>query len=311
MSEQNIRSDNVTPASTYFQRRDILKAAGVGLASLGLGGVISTLRSGDQVGPSPEGTDELGNPVNPMVHATGFSNYYDVSIDKNSVPRLAKFIQTDPWTVEVGGLVERPQTFSIEDLVSEFGSQQEIYRLRCVEAWSAVIPWDGFKLRSLLEHVGVNPKAKFVRFESKYDPLQFLGQQNLNYPWPYVEALRLDEALNELTMMALGMYGQPLAKQSGAPIRLIVPWKYGFKSAKAIVKIELTEEKPATFWNVADAPRYGFYANVNPDVDHPNWSQAREFRLGNNHNKVPTLMFNGYGRQVAHLYQGMDLVKDY
>ena len=246
-----------------------------------------------------------------MGHAIEYNNYYDLSPNKAKVQELAEFIQTEPWTLEVGGLVTQPRSFSITDLKSEFGSQQKVCRMRCIEAWSVVLPWDGFLLRDLIDFVKPKPEAKFVRFESKLDPSQFPGQKNRKFPWPYVEALRLDEAMNPLAMMATGMYGQPLAKQSGAPIRLVVPWKYGFKSAKAVVKIELVEEQPATFWNITAPTRYGFYANVNPGVSHPRWSQASEFRLGGPNEKRPTLMFNGYEAQVAHMYEGMDLDQNF
>lgn len=311
MSSDDLKDSDITPWSVYLNRRDLLKAAGIGLTSLAIGGGLSQFRAKDLQGPEPRGTDELGSPINPMAHATGFTNYYDVSLEKSRVKDLAQRIETRPWTLEVGGFVNKPQTFDIDSLMTRFIPQQKVRRMRCVEAWSLVIPWDGFPLKDLLDYVEPTSSARFVRFESKYDPSQFLGQQNQAYPWPYVEALRLDEAMNSLTMMAVGMYGQPMPKENGAPLRLVVPWKYGFKSAKAVVKIELTETPPVTFWNLKDPASYGFYANVNPEVHHPRWSQATEHRLGYSLEKIPTLKYNGYGAEVAHMYEDLDQVKNY
>ena len=215
-----------------------------------------------------------------------------------------------PWTVEVGGLVNNPKTFGIEDLLKLFPQEERIYRLRCVEAWSMVIPWTGFTLASLLEMVEPTSDAKYVRFETVFRPEEMPGQKSPFYPWPYQEGLRLDEAMNDLTLLATGLYGEPNVAQNGAPIRLVVPWKYGFKSIKSIVKIELVSEEPSTLWSNIASNEYGFYANVNPDVDHPRWSQASERRIGEL-NRRPTLPFNGYGEQVAHLYDGMDLSVNY
>ncbi|MFA5503921.1 MAG: protein-methionine-sulfoxide reductase catalytic subunit MsrP [Vulcanimicrobiota bacterium] len=306
MKAQPPTEKDVTPQEVYLKRRALLKAVGIGVISMGLGGLLSQVKSSDTVGIKAGGSDEFGNPVNPMNHATGFTNYYDVSVDKRRVQELAQRIRTDEWTLSVGGAVHKPITYNLDDIAKKFPSRQEICRMRCVEAWSVVLPWDGFPLGDLLNASEPMGSAKFVRFESKLDPTQFVGQLNKAYPWPYFEALRMDEAMHPLCMMAVGMYGQPLPKVNGAPIRLVVPWKYGFKSAKAVIKIELTEEQPQTFWNVTNPAAYGFWANVNPDVHHPNWSQASEYRLGFKE-KIPTLLFNGYGHQVAHMYKGMDL----
>lgn len=316
---------DITPKEAYFNRRELLRGLGIGLTSLAVGGIVSEVshrgNPNPSITPATDSTpgsqaqelpkDEFGNQVTSPVHATGWTNYYDVSTDNMQIPKLAQHIQTSPWSVAVGGLVNKPETFSIEQLLSKFSTRQRIYRMRCVEAWGAVIPWDGFVLNELLDHVEPTAEAKWVRFESKFDPTQFLGQQDKTYPWPYLEALRLDEAMNPLTMMVTGMYGQPLAKQSGAPIRLVVPWKYGFKSAKAVVKIDLVAERPVTFWNIADPESYGFYGNVNPNVTHPKWSQTSELRLGTGKERFKTLMFNGYEQYVAHMYKGMDLVENY
>jgi sulfoxide reductase catalytic subunit YedY len=212
--------------------------------------------------------------------------------------------------VEVGGLVNKPRTFAIEDILKEFPQEERIYRLRCVEAWSMVIPWTGFPLAALLQAVEPASAAKYVRFETVYRPEEMPGQKSPFYPWPYQEGLRLDEAMHDLTLLASGLYGEPNVPQNGAPLRLVVPWKYGFKSIKSIVRIELTAEEPATLWSSIAPNEYGFYANVNPAVDHPRWSQASERRIGEL-NRRPTLPFNGYGEQVADLYAGMDLAAYY
>ncbi len=218
--------------------------------------------------------------------------------------------KTHPWTIDVSGLINKPRTFGVEDLLKLFPAEERIYRLRCVEAWSMVIPWQGFALAGLLKAVEPTSAAKYVRFETLLDPEQMQGQGSPAYPWPYQEGLRLDEALNDLTILATGLYGEPLPPQDGGPIRLVVPWKYGFKSIKAIVKIELTDKKPATLWSTIAPREYGFYANVNPNVDHPRWSQASERRVGEL-SRRPTLMFNGYEEQVAYLYKDMDLKLQY
>ena len=215
-----------------------------------------------------------------------------------------------PWTVDVGGLVNKPKTYDVDGLIQKFQPEERVYRLRCVEAWSMVIPWMGFPLSKLLNEVEPTSKAKYVRFEGLYDTQQYPGQKSPFYPWPYQEGLRLDEAMNDLAILATGLYGGLLSNPNGAPIRLVTPWKYGFKSIKAIVKIELVEEQPATLWSSVSPNEYGFYSNVNPNVSHPRWSQASERRIGE-FARRPTLMFNGYEEQVAYLYEGMDLKKSY
>ena len=223
---------------------------------------------------------------------------------------LSKDFNTNPWTVEVYGLVKQPKTYGIEDLLGKFTQEERIYRLRCVEAWSMVIPWSGFTLSSILKEVTPTSNAKYVRFESVYRPEDLPGQASPFYPWPYQEGLRLDEAMNDLTILATGVYGEPMPNQNGAPIRLVVPWKYGFKSIKAVTKIELVEEQPSTLWNSVGSTEYGFYSNVNPERPHPRWSQASERRIGELKRR-PTLMFNGYAEQVAGMYAGMDLIENY
>ena len=242
---------------------------------------------------------------------TNYNNFYEFSTDKKEVAEIVQDWNQPPETLEVSGLVHKPQSFDAEELAKIFGLEQRIYRFRCVEAWSMVVPWDGFPLRKLLDRVKPMGSAKYVKFTSFLDPESAPGQQRDYYPWPYVEGLRLDEAMNDLTLLVGGVYGKPLPKQNGSPWRLIVPWKYGFKSIKSIERIELTDTMPTSLWMAAGPSEYGFYANVNPEVDHPRWSQKRERPLGNWFGKIDTLMFNGYTDQVAHLYQGMDLKRFY
>jgi sulfoxide reductase catalytic subunit YedY len=309
-----IKSSEITPRSLYLSRRDFLKAAGIVTGSALLAACAPTAASSGGIAvPTHLGsnkTDELGNAVNSFEDITNYNNYYEFSTDKGAVASLAKDFKTQPWAVEVSGLIKKPRTFGVEDLLRLFPAEERIYRLRCVEAWSMVIPWEGFTLASLLKAVEPTSAAKYVRFEKIFDPKQMQGQGSPTYPWPYQEGLRLDEAMNNLAILATGLYGEPLPPQDGGPIRLVVPWKYGFKSIKAIVKIELTEKKPDTLWSTIAPDEYGFYANVNPNVDHPRWSQASERRIGEL-SRRPTLMFNGYEEQVAYLYKGMDLSLNY
>jgi sulfoxide reductase catalytic subunit YedY len=308
-----IKSYEITPREAYLSRRDFIKAAGVVAGSAALAACAPSA-AGEPQDAAPrrgsDATDELGDPVNTYEDITNYNNYYEFTIDKQGVAGLARDFKTAPWTLEVGGLVNKPGTFAIEDLLKDFTQEERIYRLRCVEAWSMVIPWTGFTLASLLKAVEPTSDAKYVRFETVYRPEEMPGQKSRFYPWPYQEGLRMDEAMNDLTLLATGLYGEPNVAQNGAPIRLVVPWKYGFKSIKSIVKIELTAEQPATLWSTIASNEYGFYANVNPGVDHPRWSQATERRIGEI-GRRGTLPFNGYGEQVASLYDGMDLAKYY
>ena len=304
-----VRSSEITPKQVYLSRRDFMKAATVAASAALLAACAPS--AADEIqnakpAPTSNATDELGDKVNTYDDIINYNNYYEFSTDKQAVAALAKDFKTTPWTVEVGGLVNNPKTFGIEDLLKLLPQEERIYRLRCVEAWSMVIPWEGFTLASLLNMVEPTSDAKYVRFETVFRPEEMRGQKSEFYPWPYQEGLRLDEAMNDLTFLATGMYGEPNVAQNGAPIRLVVPWKYGFKSIKSIVKIELVAEEPSTLWKSIASNEYGFYANVNPDVDHPRWSQASERRIGEL-NRRPSLPFNGYGEQVAALYDGMDL----
>jgi sulfoxide reductase catalytic subunit YedY len=253
--------------------------------------------------------DELGDPANSFEAITNYNNYYEFTTTKEEVAMLAKDFTTEPWQVEVGGLVKNPKTFDLDDLRG-FEQEERIYRLRCVEAWSMVIPWLGFPLRKLLEQVEPTSDAKYVRFETVYRPEEMPGLSSPWYNWPYVEGLRVDEAMHDLTLLATGLYGKELLPQNGAPVRLVVPWKYGFKSIKSIVKIDLVEEMPVSLWMTSAPQEYGFYANVNPEVSHPRWSQATERRIGE-FGRRKTLPFNGYAEEVASLYDGMDLAVYY
>jgi sulfoxide reductase catalytic subunit YedY len=245
----------------------------------------------------------------PLADITNYNNFYEFDTDKRGVASAAQGFVTRPWTVSVDGLVNQPKVFDLDELL-KIDQEERVYRLRCVEGWSMVIPWIGFPLAKLLEKVEPNSQAKFVAFQTLLDPKRMPNQRTTVLDWPYVEGLRLDEAMHPLTILATGLYGQTMPAQDGAPIRLVVPWKYGFKSIKSIVKISLVAQQPPTTWNLENAGEYGFYSNVNPNVDHPRWSQARERRIGEFSGR-PTLMFNGYAAQVAHLYDGMDLRKYY
>jgi sulfoxide reductase catalytic subunit YedY len=261
--------------------------------------------------PTPtEQADELGDATTPYKDIANYTNYYEFSLDKEEPTRLSQGFSVSPWEVEVGGLVNNPRTFGLEDLREMFDQEDRIYRMRCVEAWSMVIPWRGFPLAALLQEVEPASQAKYVRFETIYDPERMPGQKNPSFPWPYVEGLRLDEAMHDLTLLATGLYGKDLEPQNGAPVRLVVPWKYGFKSIKSIVKIDLVEEMPVSLWMASSPNEYGFFANVNPDVSHPRWSQSTERRIGET-GRRKTLLFNGYEEEVAHLYEGMDLGENF
>jgi len=333
--------NDITPEEVYLSRRRVLGGLGAaaGGALIGACGPRSR-RSSDAAdgaqGPTADGgpppVRTLAGPLSPAVEATPeadpnrpasdergdgvtsydaithYNNFYEFSTNKEAVARLATGFTTSPWEVKVGGLVNKPMTFDLDGL-QRFGLEERIYRLRCVEGWSIVVPWDGFPLRKLLSAVEPTSDAKFVRFESVLRPAEMQGQGGVGFTWPYTEGLRLDEALHPLTLLAVGVYGKTLPNQNGAPLRLVVPWKYGFKSIKSIVRIRFTESQPATAWNQSNAREYGFYSNVNPEVDHPRWTQSRERRIGEFFRRK-TLMFNGYD-QVASLYAGMDLKKHY
>ncbi|UXU75692.1 MULTISPECIES: protein-methionine-sulfoxide reductase catalytic subunit MsrP [unclassified Paracoccus (in: a-proteobacteria)] len=292
---------DVTPQADYLRRRSFLAG---GLALLATPALALTGK------PSPFSTDEKPNSLKDI---TNYNNFYEFGTGKTDPARHASSLRTSPWSVRIDGLVERPGNYAVEDIAPESALEERIYRLRCVEAWSMVIPWLGVPLAGVLDRAGVRPGAKYVAFQTLLDPEQMPGQRSRLMDWPYREGLRLDEAMHPLTILATGLYGEVLPNQNGAPIRLVVPWKYGFKSIKSVVSITLTDKKPATSWQSMQPQEYGFYANVNPQVDHPRWSQATERRIGAGllGGRQETLMFNGYGEQVAGLYAGMDLRRDY
>ncbi len=311
----DIPASEVTPKEFYLNRRKFLIGAGIAAGASVVGVKFSGLLSPGQTvsantklsyKPGPYGTSEKQTPYNDI---TNYNNYYEFSTDKYEPAKLAASFTPTPWSVKVDGSVNKPKTFDIDALM-KMQLEERIYRMRCVEGWSMVIPWIGFPLKSLLDQVEPTSKAKYVEFTSLHDPKRFPGQQRDVLQWPYVEGLRLDEAMNPLTMLAVGLYGETLPNQDGAPIRLVVPWKYGFKGIKAIVRIRLVERQPVSTWTKAAPNEYGFYSNVNPNVDHPRWSQAKERRIGEFF-KRPTLMYNGYGDYVAYLYKGMDLKKNF
>jgi sulfoxide reductase catalytic subunit YedY len=318
-------SSEITPERLFLGRREFLKngalAAGTALAvGSGLQWLVGAapppdapeepppaLAAAPSAASGPYDTDE---PQTSYQAATTYNNYYEFGLDKDDPSHNAHTLQTRPWTISVEGEVAKPQTIDIESLLQWFPLQERIYRMRCVEAWSMVIPWLGFPLGDLIKRLEPTGKAKFIEMVTLLDPQQMPGQRSSVLRWPYVEGLRLDEAMHPLTIMAVGLYGRMLPNQSGAPLRLVVPWKYGFKGVKSIVRIRLVDRQPRTTWQTMAANEYGFYANVNPAVDHPRWSQASERRIGE-FLRRKTLPFNGYGAQVAALYKGMDLRKNY
>jgi len=288
---------DVTPKSAYMNRRQIL-AATAGLGAIGLTGA-----------PAFAQAEELE--PNTLEEITSYNNYYEFGTGKSDPADNAHQLETADWKITIDGMVDNPGEYALTDLMEGLDIEERIYRFRCVEAWSMVIPWNGVELADLLNQAGVQDTAKYVAFETVVQPENMIGVQRGVLDFPYVEGLRLDEAMHPLTMMATGIYGEPIANQNGAPIRLVVPWKYGFKSIKSIVRMTLTDEEPPTSWNKANAREYGFYSNVNPEVDHPRWSQASERRVGGGlfAPRIDTLMFNGYEEEVASLYEGLDLRK--
>lgn len=311
----DIPSSEITPKEIYMNRRKFMVGAATATATMVAGKFVANL-----AGSNPEtvyaatkfntvksqySTTEKQTPYKDI---TNYNNFYEFSTDKYEPANLAQKLQTRPWTIQVGGEVKQKKTFDIDFFLTKFPQEERIYRHRCVEGWSMVIPWVGFPLAGFLKQLEPTGKAKFVKFTTKFDLTQMPGQRFGVLDWPYVEGLRIDEAMNPLAILAIGLYGEELPKQDGAPIRLVVPWKYGFKSIKSIVKIEFVGGQPRTTWNASAPNEYGFYSNVNPNVDHPRWSQKKERRIGEFF-KRDTLMFNGYGDQVASLYNGMDLKK--
>ena len=306
-----IRPSEITPKSVYLDRRRFMKhslTAGMLLAVDAM--LPAWAKRWPELATSKLSTEESPNSFEDI---TTYNNFYEFGTGKEDPAKNALAFQPRPWSIRVEGECNKTGNFDLEDFIKPYALQEYIYRLRCVEGWSMVIPWVGFSLADMLKTFEPNSKAKFVEFTTLYDKSRMPGQKRRVLNWPYVEGLRIDEAMNELPIMAVGLYGELLPNQNGAPIRLVVPWKYGFKSIKSIVRIRFTETQPKTTWNETAPKEYGFYANVNPDVDHPRWSQKTERRIGEPFwkPKIDTKMFNGYGEQVAHLYQGMDLSKNF
>ncbi|MBN9279995.1 MAG: protein-methionine-sulfoxide reductase catalytic subunit MsrP [Hyphomicrobium sp.] len=312
----DIRPSEITDQSVYMRRREFM----YGAAALGMAAALPTSAFAMPLSAikSPLSTDET---LTPLKDVTTYNNFYEFGTDKDDPSKNAHTLTTKPWKVKVDGLVNKPADYDLDDLIKSIALEERIYRMRCVEGWSMVIPWIGVPLASVLARIEPQGSAKYVAFETLVRPAEMPAQKGFfqPLPWPYVEGLRLDEAMHPLTILAVGLYGETLPKQNGAPIRLVVPWKYGFKSIKSVVRISLTEKEPKTSWSLQNPREYGFYSNVNPAVDHPRWSQATERRIGASGGGLgglfakrhPTLPFNGYGDQVASLYTGMDLKKYY
>jgi len=313
-----LRHSDVTPEKLYLSRRELMSGA---LALTGVGALTSRAEAATpapalaSLAATPNPAYRAQDPPTKFESATTYNNFYEFGVDKDDPSRLGGTLRPRPWHVQVDGLVAKPRTFDIEEILRLAPLEERVYALRCVEAWSMVIPWIGYPLAALLKRVEPRPSAKYVEFTTLKDPEQFPAQKPTflgfgTLDWPYTEGLRLDEAMHPLTLLTLGMYGRVLPNQNGAPVRVVIPWKYGFKSAKSIVRIRLTDTEPRTAWNKQAPNEYGFYSNVNPNVDHPRWSQATERRIGE-FRRRKTLMFNGYADQVASLYAGMDLKKYY
>jgi methionine sulfoxide reductase catalytic subunit len=294
-----IPSSEITPEAEYMNRRKFIGRLGAG-AAVAAGGTL--------LGESPLSAQQ--DELTPLSSITTHNNFYEFGVEKTDPARNARNFRVRPWTVRVDGHVAKPTTYALEDFLKPHSPQERVYRLRCVEAWSMVIPWHGIPLRDVITRMQPTSQARYVAFETLEDPTRMPGQRSNVLDWPYREGLRMDEAMHPLTLLAVGIYNQPLLGQNGAPIRLVVPWKYGFKSIKSIVRISFTDREPASTWKMMAPQEYGFYANVNPEVDHPRWSQARERRIGELRRR-PTLMFNGYADQVASLYSGMDLRRNF
>jgi len=313
-TDPTIASSDITPEAVFLNRRNLIKSAGTGLASVMALDVAAEAgqSTGTPLGYTADPDQSLAPERTPYDAVASYNNFYEFGTDKSDPARHAHAMTTDPWTVKVGGLVEKPGELHLEDLLSGFELQERIYRFRCVEAWSMVVPWIGFPLSELLARFGPRAEGRYVEFKTLYRPGEMRGTRSFTsiIDWPYQEGLRLDEAMHPLTLMAVGLYGKTLPNQNGAPLRLVVPWKYGFKSIKSIVEVNVTDKQPATSWQQLQPSEYGFYANVNPEVDHPRWSQRFERRLPSSifkPNRVATLPFNGYADQVAGLYEGMVL----
>ena len=308
----DIRSSDITDERLYLRRREFMKVAAVPAvaAIAGLSPTLVLAAGQDQIPNVRKGVVTTDEALTPWEDVTTYNNFYEFGTDKTDPARNARNFRPKPWTVKIDGLVNKPGDYNLDDLIKPQVLEERVYRLRCVEAWSMVIPWVGFPLKDLIKRVEPQGGATFVEFATLHDPRQMPGQRSTVLEWPYVEGLRLDEAMHPLAILAVGVYGKVLPNQNGAPLRLVVPWKYGFKSIKSVVRIRFVAKQPVSSWQASASQEYGFYSNVNPEVDHPRWSQARERRIGEFF-KRKTLMFNGYADQVAGLYAGMDLRKLY
>lgn len=307
--KSDIAPSEITSESIYYKRREFMKATGL-LGTAMLFNPWAIANASLTIGDYKPKVVNLDEELTPEEDATSYNNFYEFGTGKSDPLRRSQDFNTDDWKITVSGACEKPGEYSLEDLVKPFDIEERIYRLRCVEAWSMVIPWLGVPMASILKSLQPTSKARYVAFKTLLDPEQMPGQKRSVLQWPYEEGLRIDEAMNPLTLLAVGMYGKTMPNQNGAPVRLVVPWKYGFKSIKSIVSIEFTENQPPTSWNISGPNEYGFYSNVNPEVNHPRWSQKKERRIGDIF-KRETLMFNGYEEEVAHLYKGMDLKANY
>jgi sulfoxide reductase catalytic subunit YedY len=316
----DIRSSEITDRKLYANRREFIFAAGAAAGAAMIAGADSVLHAAGQPAPHGRKLENVGkSPFSALIgddrvgtwdQITTYNNFYEFGTDKEEPSVYAKSLRTEPWKVKVEGECNKPAEYNLEDILKGQTLQERIYRLRCVEAWSMIIPWVGFPIADFIKRVEPTPKAKFIEFYSLADPQQMPGVRSPVLRWPYMEALRMDEAMHPLAIFAVGLYGEVMPKQDGAPLRIIVPWKYGFKSGKSIVRIRFVERQPVNTWQEANPQEYGFYSNVNPTVDHPRWTQATERRIGEFFRRK-TLMFNGYGEQVASLYAGLDLKRNY
>ncbi len=314
----DIPSHEITPQGVYLNRRELIGATGLIAGSLALGGLARSAAgavmpaAGGKFADVAKGYSKLGKNDAPtsFEDVTTYNNFYEFGLGKDDPVEHAGAFKPLPWTVQVDGLCAKPGAIDFNDLIKPHALEERIYRMRCVEAWSMVIPWVGIPLAEVVKRFEPQGSAKFIRFETVVRPKEMRGQRSANLPWPYIEGLRMDEAMHPLAILAVGLYGQTLPTQNGAPLRLVVPWKYGFKGIKSIVRISFVEDQPQNTWKVMNGSEYGFYANVNPNVDHPRWSQASERRIGD-FRRRPTLMFNGYEEDVAHLYKGMNLTRLY
>ena len=315
--DASIRPSDITPKEVFEQRRQWIKLAAAGAFNIANAEFFGrqAFAQSNKLAATANPKYFLSDKLTSYKDITSYNNFYEFGTDKSEPARYAQSLKTRPWTITVEGLVNKPKVWDIDSLMKLSGLEERVYRLRCVEGWSMVIPWIGYSLAHLIKAAEPQGSAKYVEFISLADPKQMPGVNNRVLDWPYTEGLRLDEAMNDLTLLTFGLYGEVLPKQNGAPVRIVVPWKYGFKSAKSIVKIRFTDKEPATSWKVSAPYEYGFYSNVNPNVNHPRWSQATERRIGAEGGifapKIKTLPFNGYADQVAHLYKDMDLRKYY